>query len=245
MRGRSRCCRRPMRVTTATARAASASTRSTAPPEIADRDGHEEKAPVERRRPAHRRDAEILSRLRRLHRGPDRRRLAAWVKANEELTFEAARPDHRDRGRIRLRQVHLRQGADGARDGDRRHHPLRGRRDRRHLRHQRGTGADRLVQMVFQNPNDTLNPSQTVGSQIARVIASSAWRPSGRRPGRGCYELLDLVKLPRDFAEAHAAPALGRPEAAHRHRAGLRRRPQGSWWRTNPSPRSTSRCRPP
>jgi peptide/nickel transport system ATP-binding protein len=40
------------------------------------------------------------------------------------------------------------------------------------------------LQMVFQNPYDTLNPSHTVGGQIARVIrklASSATRPGSRR----------------------------------------------------------------
>ena len=56
------------------------------------------------------------------------------------------------------------------------------------------------LQMVFQNPFDTLNPSHTVGSQIARVI-----RKFGRKTDPGkiqalVFELLDLVKLPRDFA---------------------------------------------
>jgi len=56
------------------------------------------------------------------------------------------------------------------------------------------------LQMVFQNPFDTLNPSHTVGAQIARVI-----RKFGRRRTRGeiearVLELLDTVKLPRDFA---------------------------------------------
>ena len=40
-------------------------------------------------------------------------------------------------------------------------------------------------------------------------------------------ELLDLVRLPRAFAAPHAAPALRRPEAAHRHRPRLRRRAAG------------------
>ena len=44
-----------------------------------------------------------------------------WVKANEALDFRArARRDGGHRRRVRMRQVHLRQGADGAGDGHRR-----------------------------------------------------------------------------------------------------------------------------
>ena len=43
----------------------------------------------------------------------------------------------------------------------------------------------------------------------------------------------------------HAAPALRRAEAAHRHRPRLRRRAARWWWPTSRSPRSTSRCRRP
>ncbi|MEZ5666749.1 MAG: ABC transporter ATP-binding protein [Alphaproteobacteria bacterium] len=56
------------------------------------------------------------------------------------------------------------------------------------------------LQMVFQNPFDTLNPSQTVGAQIARVIRKfGIERDPGKVRGR-MLDLLDLVKLPRDFA---------------------------------------------
>ena len=57
------------------------------------------------------------------------------------------------------------------------------------------------LQMVFQNPFDTLNPSHSVGAQIARVLREIRRRQRRRRDRRNaCYELLDLVKLPRDFA---------------------------------------------
>ncbi|MCC7319764.1 MAG: ABC transporter ATP-binding protein [Rubellimicrobium sp.] len=56
------------------------------------------------------------------------------------------------------------------------------------------------VQMVFQNPFDTLNPSMTVGRQIVRALeVFRIGRSDRERQGR-MLELLDLVKLPRAFA---------------------------------------------
>jgi peptide/nickel transport system ATP-binding protein len=56
------------------------------------------------------------------------------------------------------------------------------------------------MQMVFQNPFDTLNPSHSVGSQIARVLKRFRTEPTARRRRERVNELLDIVKLPRDFA---------------------------------------------
>jgi peptide/nickel transport system ATP-binding protein len=56
------------------------------------------------------------------------------------------------------------------------------------------------LQMVFQNPNDTLNPSMTVGSQIARVIRKFKVEQDPQKVEDKVLRLLDLVKLPRDFA---------------------------------------------
>ncbi len=56
------------------------------------------------------------------------------------------------------------------------------------------------LQMVFQNPNDTLNPSHTVGGQIARVIKRFGVEKEPRKIRGRVLELLDLVKLPRAFA---------------------------------------------
>jgi peptide/nickel transport system ATP-binding protein len=57
------------------------------------------------------------------------------------------------------------------------------------------------IQMVFQNPFDTLNPSHSVGSQIIRTLEKfGVGRNPGERRNR-MLELLDLVKLPRAFAE--------------------------------------------
>ncbi len=57
------------------------------------------------------------------------------------------------------------------------------------------------LQMVFQNPADTLNPSHSVGSQIARVIRRFTVERDRDRIRQRVLELLDLVKLPRDFFE--------------------------------------------
>jgi peptide/nickel transport system ATP-binding protein len=57
------------------------------------------------------------------------------------------------------------------------------------------------VQMVFQNPFDTLNPSMTVGRQIIRALEIFKYGTSGADRQARMLELLDLVKLPRAFAE--------------------------------------------
>ncbi|GAB4392488.1 MAG: ABC transporter ATP-binding protein [Kiloniellaceae bacterium] len=56
------------------------------------------------------------------------------------------------------------------------------------------------MQMVFQNPFDTLNPSHTVGSQLARVIRKFGVEKNKDKIEQRVMELLDLVKLPREFA---------------------------------------------
>jgi len=56
------------------------------------------------------------------------------------------------------------------------------------------------LQMVFQNPFDTLNPSHSVGAQIARVIRKFGIEKDKGKIEQRVMELLDLVKLPRDFA---------------------------------------------
>ncbi|MEZ5779712.1 MAG: ABC transporter ATP-binding protein [Paracoccaceae bacterium] len=56
------------------------------------------------------------------------------------------------------------------------------------------------VQMVFQNPFDTLNPSMTVGRQIIRALEIFGEGNSDAERRDRMLELLDLVKLPREFA---------------------------------------------
>ena len=57
------------------------------------------------------------------------------------------------------------------------------------------------LQMVFQNPFDTLNPSHAVGAQIARVIRKFGVESDPEKINQRVLELLDTVKLPRDFAK--------------------------------------------
>jgi peptide/nickel transport system ATP-binding protein len=58
------------------------------------------------------------------------------------------------------------------------------------------SGTDRaLVQMVWQNPGASLNPRRTVAQSI-RVPLVAHGKPLGRVP-----ELLDMVQLPRGFAD--------------------------------------------
>ncbi len=65
---------------------------------------------------------------------------------------------------------------------------------------QRNTDTVSTLQMVFQNPFDTLNPSMTVGAQIVRALEIfKIGKTTGARENR-MLELLDLVKLPREFA---------------------------------------------
>ena len=69
------------------------------------------------------------------------------------------------------------------------------------------------VQMVFQNPNDTLNPTHTVGRQIARSI-----RKLGAASGEEVERKVDrlLVVLPRRYASQTGAVSGGQI-----HRIGI------------------------
>ncbi|MEL7114208.1 MAG: ABC transporter ATP-binding protein, partial [Pseudomonadota bacterium] len=65
----------------------------------------------------------------------------------------------------------------------------------------RNTDTVSSVQMVFQNPFDTLNPSMTVGRQIIRALEIFDVGDSDEDRRNRMLELLDLVKLPRAFAD--------------------------------------------
>jgi len=65
----------------------------------------------------------------------------------------------------------------------------------------RSTDTVSGVQMVFQNPFDTLNPSMSVGRQIIRALEIFGQGKDDKERESRMLELLDLVKLPRAFAE--------------------------------------------
>ncbi|MGF1552050.1 MAG: dipeptide ABC transporter ATP-binding protein [Paracoccaceae bacterium] len=64
----------------------------------------------------------------------------------------------------------------------------------------RGPRTVSQVQMVFQNPFDTLNPSMRGGDQIVRVLEMFEIGSGRADRWERMLELLDLVKLPREFA---------------------------------------------
>jgi len=66
---------------------------------------------------------------------------------------------------------------------------------------QRDTQTVADVQMVFQNPFDTLNPSMSVGRQIIRALEIFKVGRNEQERRQRMLELLDLVKLPRAFAD--------------------------------------------
>ncbi|MCK1415513.1 ABC transporter ATP-binding protein [Bradyrhizobium sp. CW4] len=55
------------------------------------------------------------------------------------------------------------------------------------------------IQMVYQNPFDTLNPSHSVGAQIIRTLEKFGIGKNQAQRREKMLELLDLVKLPRAF----------------------------------------------
>ncbi|MEC7571792.1 MAG: ABC transporter ATP-binding protein, partial [Pseudomonadota bacterium] len=61
----------------------------------------------------------------------------------------------------------------------------------------RATTTVSAIQMVFQNPFDTLNPSQSVGAQIVRTLEKFKIGGDTAERRARMLELLDLVKLPR------------------------------------------------
>jgi len=98
------------------------------------------------------------------------------------------------------------------------------------------------VQMVFQNPFDTLNPSMTVGRQIIRALEIFGVGDSDSDRRDRMLRLLDLVKLPRAFADRMPRQLSG----GQKQRVGIARplrAARGSWSRTSLSRPSTCRFR--
>ena len=59
----------------------------------------------------------------------------------------------------------------------------------------------RSLQMIFQNPFETLNPSHSIGAQLSRAIRKLGVQRNEAQIRERMFSLLDLVKLTRDFAE--------------------------------------------
>ncbi len=77
------------------------------------------------------------------------------------------------------------------------------------------------VQMIFQNPDSTLNPSHSAAHSIRRSIKKFGVRKGKKAIDQRVRELLEMVRLSPSVAERTASAAFGRAEATYCHRAGL------------------------
>lgn len=122
------------------------------------------------------------------------------VKANEKIDFEAHESEtlaivgESGCGKSTLAKVLL--GLETATDGE---VILNGEPIHNVSVHSRSSKQLASMQMVFQNPSDTLNPSHTVGQQIGRAITKFGVEKDRKKVREMVMSLLDIVKLPRDF----------------------------------------------
>ncbi|MCT8160890.1 ABC transporter ATP-binding protein [Pseudoruegeria sp. SHC-113] len=124
------------------------------------------------------------------------------VKANETISFEARESEtlaivgESGCGKSTFAKVLM--GLETATDG---HVVLNNSAIQNIPIQERDTETVSTVQMVFQNPFDTLNPSMTVGRQIIRALEIFKVGKNEADRKQRMLELLDLVKLPRAFAD--------------------------------------------
>ena len=124
------------------------------------------------------------------------------VKANETLSFEARESEtlaivgESGCGKSTLAKVLM--GLETATDG---HVALDNKGIEAVPIQERDTKTVSSIQMVFQNPFDTLNPSMTVGRQIIRALEIFKIGNNEAERRQRMLELLDLVKLPRAFGD--------------------------------------------
>jgi len=124
------------------------------------------------------------------------------VKANETVTFDARESEtvaivgESGCGKSTLAKVLM--GLETASEGDVK---LQGTEIQDIPIAARDTGTIAAIQMVFQNPFDTLNPSHSVGSQIIRTLEKFKVGKNHDERRNKMLNLLDMVKLPRAFAD--------------------------------------------
>ncbi len=125
---------------------------------------------------------------------------ARVVKANEQLDFVAREAEtvaivgESGCGKSTFAKVLM--GLETATDGEAR---LNGKNIANTPVQKRRPQTVGYLQMVFQNPFDTLNPSHSVGGQISRVIRKFGVEKDPGKIRERVFQLLDTVKLPREF----------------------------------------------
>ncbi|CAB5087332.1 Oligopeptide/dipeptide ABC transporter, ATP-binding protein [Olavius algarvensis associated proteobacterium Delta 3] len=123
-----------------------------------------------------------------------------YVKANEELNFTAQEGEtvaivgESGCGKSTFAKVLM--GLESGTDGEVRH---KGKDISEVAVRDRSDKQISSLQMVFQNPFDTLNPSHGVGGQLSRVIKKFGGETDKKKIFERVMTLLDTVKLPRDF----------------------------------------------
>jgi len=123
-----------------------------------------------------------------------------YVKANEELNFTAREGEtvaivgESGCGKSTFAKVLM--GLETSTEGEIRH---KGKDISDTAVRDRSSRQISSLQMVFQNPFDTLNPSHSIGAQISRVIRKFGGVSDKKEVFSRVMTLLDTVKLPRDF----------------------------------------------
>lgn len=123
-----------------------------------------------------------------------------YVKANEELNFTAREGEtvaivgESGCGKSTFAKVLM--GLETGTEGEIRHN---GKDLANTAVRNRSAKQISSLQMVFQNPFDTLNPSHSVGGQISRVIKKFGVETDKKKIFDRVMNMLDMVKLPRDF----------------------------------------------
>ena len=163
------------------------------------------------------------------------------VRAVDGVSFEVdARRDARARRRERQRQVDDRALRRAADDPTRAAIAVPRARTSPRCRARRFRALRRDIQMVFQDPHASLNPSMTVRQTLREPLKLHGG--DGRDDG-GAAARADGARAPRPgAARAARGPAQRRPEAACRDRAGDRDAARPSSCSTSRRRRSTCRC---
>ena len=99
-----------------------------------------------------------------------------------------------------------------------------------------------MMQMIFQDPQASLNPRMTVASIIGEPLDEHMKLTADERLAR-IYELMDWVGLNREFAKRYPHEFSGGQRATHRHRPGAGAQSEIHCLRRADRSRSTCRSR--